>query len=540
MNSRGRRLGIGALLIAAALLIVPAGTATAAPAGTLDPSFGGGAGFVTTQLLTPTDFDFGTTMAVQSDGKIVVAGQLDDNLSGESGFGVARYNPDGSLDTGFGAGAGFVSIPGSEAYDVNDVAIQSDGKIVVVGSNVVGGDEEMVIVRYNSDGTLDTGFDGPSGTGDGVVAINVESGRSEQANAVDITSSDVIVGGFADTNDSTVAGFNDEFVLLGLNKSNGTLDTSFDGDSGTGNGIVLTDVVPGGFDSEINDLKVDGSGNIVAGGLANTDLSDPGNSFDNDFALAKYGSDGKLATSFGGGDGLVTTDLGGTDDVARAVALDGTKIVAAGNSETVSNDEDFAVARYNSSDGSLDTGFDGPGGTGNGKFTITVSSGFDAARSVAVDGSGRIVLGGPATPGTDSEFGVVRLNGADGSLDSSFSGGMVTADLAPGVDFPRSLALQSDGRILLAGNSDNSSGGIDFSVARFLDTAKNSSPSTTPPSPRATRGPPTRRSTSASTRSRPTRSPSTTQPPTGQRLPRATMRPRAERPASRQGRPQWP
>src|SRR5262245_19710707 len=109
MSQWGRWLGLRALLFVAMFLTMPASTAMAAPAGTLDPSFGAGAGFVTTQLLAPTDFDFGVAMAVQSgDGKIVVAGQLQNSLSGDSAFGVARYNPDGTLDTTFGAGAGFV------------------------------------------------------------------------------------------------------------------------------------------------------------------------------------------------------------------------------------------------------------------------------------------------------------------------------------------------------------------------------------------------------------------------------------------------
>lgn len=414
-------------------------------------------------------------MAVQSgDGKIVVAGQLRNTLSGDSAFGVARYNPDGTLDTTFSAGAGFVTAPFGEGFDVNDVAIQDDGKIVVVGAATVNDDpEEMAIVRYNSSGTLDTGFDGPSGTGNGVVLINPESGREDAAKAVDITPNNILVGGFADTNDSTAAGFNYEFALVSLNKTDGTLDTSFDGDGGTGNGIVLTDVVPGGFDSEINDIRVSG-GNVVAAGLANTDLSDPGNSFAYDFAVARYSaSTGVLDTSFDGdsgtGNGIVTTPVGPGSDSGRAVAVQGDgKIVVAGESDTSSNESDFSVARYSGTDGKLDTGFDGPAGTGNGKFTITVSSDFDAARSVAVDGSGRIVLGGPATPAADREFAVARLNGSDGSLDLAFSGGTLTADLGPGNDFARSLALQADGRILLAGSSDNSSGGIDFSVARFL------------------------------------------------------------------------
>ena len=128
---------------------------------------------------------------------------------------------------------------------------------------------------------------------------------------------------------------------------------------------------------------------------------------------------GDLDTSFDS-DGKVTTEVGSTFDVARSVAIQSDgKIVAAGYSDNGSND-DFALVRYNT-DGSLDASFDG-----DGKVTTAIGSGTDQAFSVAIQSDGKIVAAGDSYNGSNDDFALVRYN-TDGSLDTSFdSDGKVT------------------------------------------------------------------------------------------------------------------
>jgi len=166
----------------------------------------------------------------------------------------------------------------------------------------------------------------------------------------------------------------------------------------------------------------------------------------------------------------VTTAFSTNWDVARAVALqsDG-KIVAAGESLTGSS-FDFALARYNA-DGSLDTSF----GSG-GKVTTDFASNFDTALAVTVQSDGKILAAGERSDGSHFDFALARYN-ADGSLDSSFgSGGKVTDSIGPGSDAIQDIALQPDGKIVVAGFSTAAATSDDFALARYnangtLDTS---------------------------------------------------------------------
>src|ERR1035438_4542563 len=136
------------LLIVSLLLI--ASQQVAAQAGHLDPTFGHG-GIVTTDFGQQTQSNNAATanaVAIQADGKIVVVGGIP-NPVGFPVSAVARYNTNGSLDTSFGT-SGIASIPSLEDIPLTSVALQSDGKIVAVGVNVV--------VRYLTNGTLDSSF----------------------------------------------------------------------------------------------------------------------------------------------------------------------------------------------------------------------------------------------------------------------------------------------------------------------------------------------------------------------------------------------
>jgi uncharacterized delta-60 repeat protein len=384
------------------------------PDGSLDPGFSGD-GRQTTEFGGP---DSAWGMALQADGKIVVVGLR--ARSGTTDFGLARYDTGGELDPSFsGDGKQTTDFGGREA--ARGVALQSDGKIVVVGD---GG-----IARYNANGSLDPSFSGDGkqeGSGWGV-AIQGDG--------------KIVVVGFGGPN----------FRLARYNP-NGSLDTSFSGD-----GVQTTDFF-GNFDSS-HGVALQSDGKIVVVGVTEGPLDTT------DFALARYDTDGELDPNFSG-DGRQTTDFG-PDDGANGVALqgDGTIVaVGSGGDFSGAGSIDFALARYDT-DGSPDTGL-----SGDGRQTTDFAGGPDGANAVAIQGDGKIVAVGGLrlSPSTViGDFALARYD-TDGSLDTSFSGdGKQTTDFGP-FDAANGVAIQGDGRIVAAGFGAGPSQSVDFALARYL------------------------------------------------------------------------
>ena len=192
-----------------------------------------------------------------------------------------------------------------------------------------------------------------------------------------------------------------------------------------------------------------------------------------DFALARYNPDGSLDASFGSS-GLVTTDFASLDDIGFALLIqaDGRIVVAGGAHSGAPTGADFALARYNP-DGTPDVSF------GNGGLVTTdFTSGNDAAAAIAMQADGRIVVAGTSnTFPTGDDFALARYN-PDGSLDASFgNGGLVTTDFASLDELGLALAIQADGRIVVAGGTGSVFPAIeDFALARYnpdgtLDTS---------------------------------------------------------------------
>jgi uncharacterized delta-60 repeat protein len=178
----------------------------------------------------------------------------------------------------------------------------------------------------------------------------------------------------------------------------------------------------------------------------------------NDFALTRHDAAGNLDQGFGAG-GIATTDLGGDDDEAYDAALlaDG-GIVAVGRTDAAGFTKlDFGVARYRP-DGTPNPGF----GTG-GIVSTDILGGGDQANAVAVQPDGKLVVAGFATRnGIDGDFALVRYK-PDGTLDQSFgTNGVVTTDLGTRGDDARALLIQPDGRIVVAGTADE-----DIALARY-------------------------------------------------------------------------
>ena len=408
--------------------------------GALDLTFNS-TGMVTTSF-GPT-YDNGRSLAIQSDGKIIVAGNTENGSYYD--FAVIRYNSDGTLDTGFGTGGKVTTSVGSFTDGAYGVAIQTDGKIVAAGVTSNGTSNDVAVVRYNSDGTLDTGF----GTG-GKVVTAINTNDDDTAFGIAIQSDGkIVVAGSARLNGSQ--GGNYDFLIIRYN-TNGTLDTGFDTD-----GIVTTEFVS--TKDVANSVAIQSDGKIVVVGYSGTNQ---------DFAVARYNTNGTLDTGFGTG-GKITTAISLGNDVGKSVAIQTDGKILLGGYARIGSTDDFALVRYNN-DGSLDTGF----GSG-GKVTTAIGTGTDWGNSIALQSDGKIIIAGFASIGLNT-LGVVRYN-SDGSLDNTFdSDGMVTTSIGSTGTTGSSIALQSDGKIVVAGSSYVNQSNADFAVVRYANssTAKGS------------------------------------------------------------------
>ena len=420
---------IGTVLIISTFFAKP--NAALAQDGSLDLTFDAD-GIVTTPV--GTFHDYGRSVAIQSDGKIVVAGF---SLNGASyDFALVRYNTNGSLDSTFDTD-GKVTTPVGSSDDFGyAVALQSDGKIVVAGQSDNGANVDFALVRYNTNGSLDSTFDA-----DGKVTTPVGT-YNDYGHAVALQSDGkIVMAGYS------INGANSEFALVRYN-TNGSLDSTFDTD-----GIVTTPF--GAFGDEGYAVAIQSDGKIVAAGAIDN------GSFP-DFALIRYNTNGSLDNTFDA-DGIVITPIGFSADVGYAIALqsDG-KIVAAGFSDNGPN-YDFALVRYNTN-GSLDNTFDA-----DGKVTVSLGASWDDGRSVAIQSDGKIVVAGYSDNGFNLDFALVRYN-TNGSLDSTFDAdGIVTTPIGISHGMGYAVALQSDGKIVVAGSSSNGSN-YDFALARYNAT----------------------------------------------------------------------
>jgi uncharacterized delta-60 repeat protein len=391
------------------------------PNGSLDPSFSGHGKRITH---FPGE-DRSSGIAVQSDGKIVAVGGAVAIASATDGdFALARYRTSGALDTSFSADGRRTTNFGGDLEQAAAVAVQSDGKLIVVGTTQADfrTDSDFALARYNPNGSLDTSF-----SGDGRQTTDFGGGDAAAGVALQANGKIVVAGRGGPGGDFALARY----------KRNGSLDTRFSRD-----GKKRTDF-GGSFDGAAG-VALQANGKIVAAG---------GGGPDGDFALARYNLRGLLDTSFSG-DGRQTTDFGGTSDGAAGVAIqrDG-KIVAAGRGGPGG---DFALARYDLH-GSLDSTFSGDG------KQRTDFGGFDEANGVALQGNGKIVAVGDVGFG---DFALARYD-ANGSLDASFSGdGKQRTDFG-GNDEAEGVALQGDGKIVAEGSGRGAEGSSDFALVRY-------------------------------------------------------------------------
>jgi uncharacterized delta-60 repeat protein len=400
--------------------------------GSLDPSFGG-TGKVTINFAALDDY--GHAVAIQNDGKIVGVGQAD--VGGDFNWALIRLNTNGSLDGTFGVGGKVTTNMGDAQDSANDVAIQTDGKIVVVGNAATtGGSANFIIARYSSTGVLDAAF----GTA-GITSTNVSGTGNNIANSVAIQSDGkIVVVGLSGGNRFGVVRYT----------TSGVLDGSF----GSG-GIVITDVSGSGAFSIATDVVIQTDGKIVVAGY--TTLGGVLT-----FAVARYNANGALDVTFGAG-GISTTHIGvGSNDIASGVGLqlDG-KIIVFGSSQPAIGNGKFAVVRY-TTNGVLDTTFGTSGITLASVGTVDNNSG-----RVTIQVDDKIVGVGTAVFPLVDNFTVLRYT-RDGILDTTFGGtGFVTTNFN-NADEALGVAIQPDNKIVAIGGANFGEGTTNFALARYL------------------------------------------------------------------------
>lgn len=405
--------------------------------GVIDTSFGTN-GKVITDVVTNTT-DQVTSLQIHSSGKILVGGYVS---SFNNDFLIMQYNNSGALDTSFGLNGKVITDLNSNSKDiVYDLKIQPSGKILVAGSTTIGATSDFALVRYLATGDLDTIF----GT-TGIITTDVGTGSSDVVTTAQIQSNEkIVLAGYSDSN----LGGHYDFALARYNP-NDSIDMTF----GT-NGKVTTDFNSGSNDyitsmDQQNDSKI-----IVVG---YTELNGA-----YDLALARYNFAGAIDLTFGN-NGKVITDINSLSmDKPHALKLqsDG-KILVAGTTKS-GNNLDFVVVRYTKT-GTLDSSF----GTNGKVITDIGTNSSDEAYSMQIQNDGKILLGGISNLNGSPDFTLVRYT-STGALDANFgTNGKVVTNINSN-DYAYAMEILNDGKILMAGTS-NVMGSNDYVLMRYTST----------------------------------------------------------------------
>lgn len=358
--------------------------------GSLDTTFnasGPKPGVLTTSTDPNDDEAYG--VAIQSDGKIVVAGY--GYNYGHRRVVVARYTAAGTLDAPAFTASGFATLQIENDSRAYAVALQSDGKIVIggySGSLTEPYPNRFALARFNTNGTLDTTFN-TGGSTPGTVVTPVGS-TDDRIHALAIVGGDAIYAAGYSSNGST-----NRFAVARYTSS-GTLDTAFNPSGGTP-GTVVT--LMGSGNASANAIAVSSAGVLVAGKAYNGATDD--------FALVRYTTAGDLDPSFDV-DGKVMTDVTvGRPDEATAVAVAGDgRIWAAGTTQDASF-RYFALVRYEA-DGSIDETLNAAGTPG--RLAISLGTEDSTCYGMAVQpADGKVVLAGSAETASGVEFALARV-----------------------------------------------------------------------------------------------------------------------------------
>lgn len=417
-------------------------------AGDLDTTFNG-TGTVTTPA-TAFGSDSGKAVAIQTDGKIVVAGDVPgftNDINTSSDIAVIRYHANGSIDTSFGVnGVRYITIG---TFDrAASVAVDSNGAIVVAGeTNDTGGTNDIFLFRLTAAGTADTTFNG-----NGVIRYDASSGLGDGAQSVIVEpDNQVLIAGYG-TIPTGVSNQVRFVMLVQRYNADGTLDTSF-GTNGTNTTIIGNNHDVATSITAIGDGRYLVTGNTVTNGVQYV-------------FVTRLFEAGVIDAGFGfSGGGISIVSIGGTGiDYARSIAwMPIGRIVVGGYARvnaTTGNHDVFAMRM--DANGLLDLSFNSTG-----LSVIDLGSTEDEANGVVVQRDGRIVVGGTLRAGVSGSFALVRWN-VDGTLDSYFGvNGIRIYSFATDARL-FGLALQADQKLVTVGWVGSNLALRDFGLARFL------------------------------------------------------------------------
>ncbi|HYC00902.1 MAG TPA: hypothetical protein VEC57_17345 [Candidatus Limnocylindrales bacterium] len=415
-------------------LFAPPTGAYAAP-GDLDTTFSTDG--ITTQTFSGTGNQTAYAVAVDGNGKIVVAGE---KLTSPGTGAIARFNADGTLDTTFSTDGLQTVIGGCSSLRINAILIDASNRIVFAGRCGT----DFLLGRLTNSGNLDTTF-GPGGAG----AISpTDFDGFAQALAVQ-PDGKYVVAGLVGPSTVRVARFT----------ANGSIDTTFDSDGTMTHSFLNCDA------PEIRGVGVqsDGTGRIVAVGFGICDIS----SVTGDAVIMLFLTSNGSLDSSAFGDGVKVDRFGLTEARAHAMSFGpSTKVTIAGTTTDSGGNTDFFLARTTSF-GITDNTF---GTSGRVVTDFGANSEANAVRVHSIDASNvLIVAGGLVDNAGNQNFAVARY-GTTGALDTTFSGdGKVTTDFGSSADDRIfSAALQpADLKLVVAGGSI-ASGTDRFAVARYL------------------------------------------------------------------------
>ncbi|MFK7785555.1 MAG: fibronectin type III domain-containing protein [Crocinitomicaceae bacterium] len=405
----------------------------AQPAGSLDPTFGTG-GKVVTSIENGSDQANG--VALQADGKIVVAGFSTSSITGKN-FTCIRYNVDGSIDNTFGV-SGSVTIDlqtGSEDV-ANDLAIQADGRIILAGYSDDGSNKNAALVRLDVNGTLDNTF----GT-NGIVITDFDNSQQDEIRVVKVNeiTGNIIVGGTSLISNAVARGIVARYL------PNGSLDTNFDSN---GIKILLVEANDNNRNISVEDLSVKSNGKISAVGWKlnlTTTLAYV-------YWIGRISSDGSMDLTFST-DGVVSWNEGNGSSRAYGMVLTSNDDIVLAGSRSFSGSHNFRKLTVSSS-GTIPAT----------STSYSFSGNVDIAYCAAEDMNGKFVMAGSSGTSLANNFAVARTN-ANNSLDNSFdTDGKVTTSFNSNVNNECfDVLVQPDNKIVVVGYSGN-----DFAIARYL------------------------------------------------------------------------
>lgn len=405
--------------------------------GTLDLSFGTNG----SKLVS-----FGNTVnvchaiAIQDDQKIVLVGKVTNSTSD---IAFARLNTDGSLDDGFGSGGILQSVFNNSQEYLYDVVIQDDGKILAIGYTGSTDGSNMILVRLNPDGSYDNSF---SGNGMLVVDFGPAYETVGRALAIQDDGKIIAVGHTQDLNYDT------HCAICRINE-NGSIDASFGS-----NGFVIMNLL--NYHNYINNVALEGD-DIIVGGRSYFD----GDHF---ITIAKFNTYGNLIYGFGNA-GVASDTIHILPQVVSAggsMCIDPAGKIYYGSYFEGTIYSTFAVHCF-TPDGQVDLTYGDQG------YTVALFGQDSYIHSIIAQYDGKIVAGGSTHGENNNDFALARFD-SSGDPDPDFGidgNGMVLTNISNYPSAPHddiyAIDIQADGLIVAAGKSNSVAGTVDFAVARY-------------------------------------------------------------------------